>query len=209
MPPYAHHPGTLQVRFEHLLEPELVPVDLLITMAQTKPAPPSASAAPAPRSPSPAGRGRKRTRKSQQGADADAEQGSAATWEVALEVDGPMHYMLNDQEHMDGRTVYRDRLLARRLGAANVLVLRTRDWIELQGPEQKRLAVWRLLQRATPPPPPAVAGATGTEAQPEARAAAEAAAASGDEAQEPGRKRRASAALGGKRNLASPGQAAA
>ncbi|KXZ53871.1 hypothetical protein GPECTOR_6g789 [Gonium pectorale] len=75
------------------------------------------------------------------------------TYQVAIEVDGPWHQMRNRPLHRDASTSFRDRLLARKLGGPqNVLVVRTDVWVEqMTGDEERRRALWRALRHTVPP----------------------------------------------------------
>ncbi|GLI71399.1 hypothetical protein VaNZ11_016524, partial [Volvox africanus] len=59
---------------------------------------------------------------------------NTSTFKLALEVDGPHHFMRNHPDHQDGPSAYRDRVLRRRLGqavgGAGVEVIQTRKWVE-------------------------------------------------------------------------------
>lgn len=102
----------------------------------------------------------------------EADGGDGGTYLVAVEVDGPLHFMANRHSHMDGRTALRNRTLARMLGPRNVVCISTKELVEkLRTEEARRQALWELLQGTEHPGPglraarPWVEGAEGEGAE--------------------------------------------
>ncbi|KAG2499889.1 hypothetical protein HYH03_002178 [Edaphochlamys debaryana] len=77
------------------------------------------------------------------------------TYPVAIEVDGPWHFMRNRRSHANAKTSYRNYVLATLLGGepANVITIPTQIWVEmLANNELRRRYLWSMLRKTKPPP---------------------------------------------------------
>lgn len=83
-----------------------------------------------------------------------ADGGDGDTYLVAVEVDGPTHFMANRPDRTDGRTAMRNRTLARMLGPRNVVCISTKELVvKLKTEEARRQALWERLQGTEHPGP--------------------------------------------------------
>lgn len=134
------YPRILKVESEVMLEHELIVVDVLLTLARPNPQSVNQDV-PATHSSS---------------SNTTAADSFGSTYQIALEVDGPHHYMRNRLSHTDGSSEYRNRVLQRRLGAATggsgVAIVRTSVWVEqLRDHDARRRYLAELLAASVPP----------------------------------------------------------
>ncbi|EFJ45572.1 hypothetical protein VOLCADRAFT_94031 [Volvox carteri f. nagariensis] len=186
----VRHPRILAVESEVLLEPELVVVDVLLTLEADPDAnlnsnsnsspfeassPVAAAAAPAVAATTAAFAGNNNNNKNNNNnnnssptdyvpssppspstSSATSTSSAPIQYKLAVEVDGPHHFMRNRLDHQDGTSAYRDRVLQRRLGqqagGGGVAVVRTRTWVEqLPDDEARRRYLAGLLAASVPP----------------------------------------------------------
>jgi hypothetical protein len=151
-----HYPRILAVESEVMVEPELIVVDVLLTLERPAGRYDSRAAVQnvAQHSAVAAADGAATST----GATGSEPAAAASTYRLALEVDGQHHFMRNRLAHQDGASAYRDRVLRRRLGPNGVVVVPTWIWVEQLRDEKERRRYLAGLLAATaaeaPPPPP-------------------------------------------------------